>query len=182
MIQPDQLASDAYRQEQMTLHQSPRRYGHRGGKWADVVRGLMHTHEASSLLDYGCGQGQLCEQLRADKPTSWRLAEYDIAIDGKSVLPSFADLVVCTDVLEHVEPDKLSAVLQHLHLLARKAVFVVVSLVETAKTLSDGRNAHLTIQPAAWWIEQFIAAKFHVEPHAGRGKTDKEWVGVLIPT
>lgn len=180
MMRPIDLISPRYTELQRELHADPRGYGGRGRKWADVVEDLVKTFDAGSVLDYGCGQGSLGVVLR-ERGINCR--EYDPAIPGKHGTPSFADLVVATDVLEHVEPDRLPAVLTHLRALARKAVFVVVSLVETAKVLSDGRNAHLIVQPAEWWMQQVSHAGFGIEPPPAiaRQKPDKEWLAVLLP-
>jgi 2-polyprenyl-3-methyl-5-hydroxy-6-metoxy-1,4-benzoquinol methylase len=77
--------------------------------------------------------------------------EYDPAIAGKEASPAPADLVVCTDVLEHVEPELLDHVLDHLQGLARRLLFLVVATRSAKKTLEDGRNAHLIVEPDAWW-------------------------------
>lgn len=183
-MNPRALITPSYREMQKELHAAPRGYGQRGAKWSAVVRHLIVQYRASSVLDYGCGQGSLARDLRDVDPfPGVRIDEYDPAIKGKDGIPSFADLVVCTDVLEHVEPDCLTAVLQHLRLLARKAVLVVISTCETAKTLSDGRNAHLIIESGSWWRERVEAVGFAVlaPPTITRDRSDKEWVGVLLP-
>lgn len=183
MIAPGDLISVKYRALQRELHAAPRGYGQRGHKWAPVVVELVQSYGATSVLDYGCGTGSLVQALRSSLPSVVRLAEYDPAIPGKDLYPSFADLVVCTDVLEHVEPDRLRFVLTHLQQLARKAIWVVVSLVETAKILSDGRNAHLIIQPTEWWVEQFrsIGCTVLAPPDSARRKPEKEWIAVVQP-
>jgi hypothetical protein len=89
-----------------------------------------------------------------------RFAEYDPAIPGKDERPEFADLVVCTDVLEHIEPERIGAVLAHLRGLARKAIWCVISTKPSNKTLPDGRNAHILIRPESWWREALAAAGF----------------------
>ncbi len=177
------LISAAYENEQRILHAAPRGYGARGRKWATTVAALVHEHGASSVLDYGAGQGSLAIALKPLVPPFVRIDQYDPAVTNAERLPMFADIVNCTDVLEHVEPDKLPCVLSHLHMLARKAVWLVVSTHETAKTLSDGRNAHLTIQPAEWWRETVTAAGFtvHSAPVEARQKPEKEWMAVLKP-
>lgn len=183
MIRVPDLISGAYLDEQRRLHAAPRGYGQRGHKWAPVVRELIATYAASSVLDYGCGQGALVRALQQEELPGVRLSEYDPAIAGKDGLPVFADLVVITDVLEHIEPERLDVVLRHVRMLARKAVLAVISTCETAKTLSDGRNAHLIIQPGSWWIGQLRGAGFTVlaPPASARKRDDKEWVGVLEP-
>lgn len=185
------LISAAYLETQRKLHATPRGYGARGGKWAETVLAVVADLGASSVLDYGCGQGSLGRELRARKPAHVRVDEYDPAISGKDRLPSFADVVVCTDVLEHIEPDRLDAVLDHLKSLARIAVFLVVNLRVASKTLCDGRNAHLIVQPAEWWRERVEAAGFAVMevPNlplassliAKPEKQKKCWIAVVRP-
>lgn len=184
MIEPQHLISPKYRVMQRLLHAAPRGYGGRGDKWADVVLAVAAQYEATSLLDYGCGQGSLVRALQT-RPLGaiQRLEEYDPGIMGKDGLPSFADLVVCTDVLEHIEPERLDTVLAHLRMLARKAVFAVISLKDSNKVLADGRNAHVIIRPANWWKKRTEAAGFTIRraPDIARKKKSHEWTVVLEP-
>lgn len=149
----DKLISDGYRGLNRQLHEGGR-FGFRGSRWAPSVRRVAREHEVTDLLDYGCGQGALKKALR---PAWWRrgpalqVREYDPAIAGKDALPAPADLVVCTDVLEHIEPELLDNVLDHLQSLSRRLLFAVVSTRPAKKTLEDGRNAHLIVEPDAWW-------------------------------
>lgn len=162
MIPQVRLISREYVIAQRTLHASPRGYGGKGDAWAEAVCELMRHYQATSVLDYGCGQGALVKALRLKDIKGARFAEYDPAIPGKDSPPVFADLVVCTDVLEHIEPDRLDAVLAHLKLLARRAVFAVIALRPANKTLIDGRNAHLIIETAEWWTGRLESAGFTV--------------------
>lgn len=184
--------SREYEAMQRELHMRPQGYGGKGFKWADTVFAIAQTFEATSILDYGCGRGSLVRKL-AERDLSWlRLAEYDPAIDGKDDLPSFADLVCCTDVLEHIEPECLPSVLEHLRKLARKAVFFVAALDEANKTLLDGRNAHLILQPKEWWAATVADAGFTLQPWADSWplplqfdahpeKQAKRWIAVGVP-
>lgn len=176
------LISPQYLEMQKILHAAPRGYGGRGEKWAGVLLQVAMAYQATSILDYGCGQGSLGRVLKAQPLGAIRVDEYDPAIPGKDGLPDFADLVNVTDVLEHIEPDRLSTVLDHIRTLARKAVFAVISTKETNKVLADGRNAHLIIKPGAWWKSKLREAGFtlHPPPSVVRQNT-KEWVGVLTP-
>lgn len=172
------LISPPYCQEQRRLHADPRGYGGRGRKWAPQVLELVAECDGASVLDYGCGQGSLAAAL-SGQPGVLRIAEYDPAIAGKAGRPTFADIVVCTDVMEHVEDRCLEAVIEHLSTLTRKLLFLVVSLVPTAKTLSDGRQAHISIHDVSFWRAAFgkrfsIVRELTVKP-------EKQWVAVLKP-
>lgn len=182
MIKPVDLYSPAYMETQRILHADPRGYGGKGSKWAPVVADIAREFNAMSVLDYGCGQGTLVASLQSIAP-ELACREYDPAIPGKNAPPSFADLVVCTDVIEHVEPDKLSNVLQHLRALARSAVFLVAATRPSGKTLSDGRNAHLIQESNDWWEAKVLDAGFtvHSNPISPSRKASREWVAVLKP-
>jgi hypothetical protein len=189
-----QLISPRYLDLQRALHARPDGYGGKGRKWVQTVMALISRCHATSVLDYGCGQGTLARELRVKGvATVIRIEEYDPAIPGKDNPPLFADLVTCTDVLEHIEPDRLPAVLEHLHMLARKAVFFVVALDPANKTLEDGRNAHLILESAAWWEDRIRSAGFIMLSDAEMAdlplpvqfynplKRSKRWIAVGVP-
>jgi hypothetical protein len=163
MKPPEDLISADYLKTQRALHAAPRGYGGKGAKWAAAVAELARQFRAASVLDYGCGQGSLAIALRA-APLGLEVREYDPAIPGKNAMPAPADLVVCTDVLEHIEPELLDNVLRHLGDLANTVVFAVIATRPASKTLADGRNAHLTIEDAAWWTRRLTAVGFDVTP------------------
>ena len=184
MIQARELISPAYKALQLELHSRPKGYGGKGDKWASAVRSLITRFEATSVLDYGCGEGALKKALRPMCDSTVRIDEYDVAIPGKdNVLNlTFADLVVCTDVLEHIEPDRLSTVLAHIRMLARKAVFAVIATRPSNKIMADGRNAHLIQESAEWWSLTLIAAGFSIQPNppiSPLKKPSRELVAVL---
>lgn len=144
-----QVITEDYRALNKALH-AKGSYGAGGFRWADMVLGLRTETASDTVLDYGCGQGNLGKALGNPE---W-FHEYDPAIDGKDTSPEPADLLVCTDVLEHIEPDMLDNVLKHIAGLSRRSVFLVISIVPAGKRLDDGRNAHLSVHPAEWWREK----------------------------
>lgn len=144
--------SHAYADLNRQLHEENPDYGVSGSKRADTVKkiitSLTNGEGPPSVLDYGCGKGTLAKAL----PTP--IWEYDPAIPGKDQPPRPADLVVCTDVLEHVEPEYLGATLLDLRRVTQKVCYVVVHTGAAMKTLPDGRNTHLIQQPREWWEKQ----------------------------
>lgn len=148
------LITQGYVEQNKALH-AQGKYGISGHmRAADVMR-LAVQCDAKSILDYGCGQGTLKSHL------TFPCREYDPAIEGKDHSPDPADLVVCTDVLEHIEPECLEGVLDHLKSLTRKICYAAVHLTAAMKTLADGRNAHLIVESAEWWREK-LGQRFDV--------------------
>lgn len=138
------------------LHAERPEYGTSGQHWAPLVKSLAGQINAESILDYGCGKQTLAASL-----PELKIIGYDPAVPGLDQRPQPADLVVCTDVLEHVEPEYISNVLDELKRVTRKLAFVTVATRPAVKTLADGRNAHLTVQPFAWW-ERHFASRFDI--------------------
>lgn len=152
--------SDRYQKLNYQLHKQSANYGGHGDKNAAAVLNVARAVGATSILDYGCGKGRLREALQKIAP-GMDVREYDPSVPGKTKLPAPADLVVCCDVMEHVEPEYIEAVLAHLHALTKRMLMATFATTESTQVLADGRNAHLIVQPAEWWLEK---AGVHFEP------------------
>lgn len=144
------VISDAYLAEQQGLHRNPR-YGVASIQFAPLVAQLLRVGKCSSLSDYGAGKCNLRHAL-GSAADGIAYQPYD------PVFPEYgeakrADLVTCIDVLEHIEPDCLDAVLDELASITGRLALLTVHTGPAKKQLSDGRNAHLTQQPAEWWLE-----------------------------
>lgn len=164
------LITPGYLDQQRELHGNEL-YGTSGGRWSPTVSQIAHMFGCTEILDYGCGKGTLKANLGGI------VREYDPSIPGKDHDPEPADMVVCTDVLEHIEPDLLDDVLQHLASKVRKVLFFSVSSRPAKKTLPDGRNAHLIIQPREWWLERMRKYLTITETDADPGE---EFYGVAM--
>lgn len=138
------LITPAYVEQNQQLFKVEPDYGTSGKTWAKYVRSLAPNPR--SILDYGCGRRTLEQAL------GFPIQNYDPCIKGFEDPPDPADMVVCTDVLEHIEPECLDAVLNDLKRVTRKKGFFVIATRRAAKTLADGRNAHLIVQPPEWWL------------------------------
>lgn len=145
------LITDAYRREQEALH-AKGNYGTASLQYGELVSGLVEATRSKTLLDYGCGSMRnLFNVLDCDV----HYLGYDPAVPEFSAKEP-CDLVVCIDVLEHIEPDLLENVLDDLMMLTDKWAFFTVHTGPAVKTLSDGRNAHLIQKPASWWLPLFF--------------------------
>jgi uncharacterized Rossmann fold enzyme len=146
-VKPE-LISPEYRALNAQLHETNLAYGVGGGKRAPIVLKLAESIKTHSILDYGCGRGYLAKEI------PFPIWEYDPAIPHKSESPRPADLVVCTDVLEHIEPDKIGDVIADLRRCVKQIGYFVIHTGPAQKTLPDGRNTHLIQEGEAWWRAQ----------------------------
>jgi hypothetical protein len=121
-------------------------YGLSGQRWAATVTNMCAKLGSRDVLDYGCGQRTLEREL------GFPITNYDPCVPGLDTAPGPADIVACTDVLEHIEPECLDEVLDDLQRLVRKMGFFVIATRPAMKVLADGRNAHLIQETVAWWL------------------------------
>lgn len=147
--------SQSYVELNRKLHEENLDYGGHGDRWVKIINKLVASQNIRSVLDYGCGKGALGAQL--DFPI-W---EYDPCIPGKEATPRPADLVVCTDVLEHIEPHHLPGVMEDLARVVKLTGFFTIHTGPSGKTLADGRNTHLIQQGMDEWKEE-LSKYFHV--------------------
>lgn len=144
------LITEAYRKEQAALHATGN-YGFAGLYYGRAVGALLHRSGARSILDYGCGSKRsLFQVLRLPEEVIYE--GYDPAVPEYATEPLPAELVCCIDVLEHIEPELLDNVLDHLCSLCDPLGLFSIHTRPAKKTLSDGRNAHLTQQGHQWWL------------------------------
>jgi FkbM family methyltransferase len=144
------LITEQYRAEQTALH-AKGNYGTASLQYGSTVAALLSQTGATSLLDYGCGSKRsLLQALRL--PESVVYEGYDPAVPEYSARPLPAEIVCCIDVLEHIEPEFLDNVLDHLAELCDPYGFFTIHSGPAQKVLSDGRNAHLTQQGPEWWL------------------------------
>lgn len=122
-------------------------------KFADEIESICKGYGAETLLDYGSGQGiQYLPPRSLDKKWGVDVTMYDPAVPGLETLPDKKfDIVICTDVLEHVPEEDLPTLFENIFSRAKTFVFLTVCCREAKKKLPDGRNCHVTIKPMDWW-------------------------------
>lgn len=130
--------------------------------YAETIRGFVRMTASRNVLDYGSGKGHQYQLRIAAKGKLYSSLREYWGVDSVSCYePGQAlhemppnqtyDLVVCTDVLEHVPIQDLVWVVDELFRYARKAVFASIACYPAIARLPDGSNAHVTLQPPAWW-------------------------------
>lgn len=139
---------DQYKQ----LHSDHENYGKSSNEKVRIVLSLVDDLSAKSVLDYGCGKSSLMDGVVSRRRVS--VGRYDPAIDEYKDKPRGEfSLVVCTDVMEHIPEDDVSAVLNDIRGFSGNAFFSI-STRKAKATLPDGQNAHATVRGDEWWMER----------------------------
>ena len=144
-----------------SLHQSDPNFGNRssGPGAVRLPLALLRMHEkglCSSVLDYGTGKGLLVDRLRRELPDSVQVMGFDPAVERFSQRHEEPfDIVTCLDVLEHVDIDSIDASIQDIKRLTKFFCYVIIDLQPAVKRLPNGRNAHILLAPAEWWVSRF---------------------------
>jgi len=124
-------------------------WGSSSVKHLRFIRPLVKLLNPKSVLDYGCGKSSLLDHLELGADT--RLLHYDPAIpEYAEAVTETVDLLLNFDVLEHIETGDLDEVVSDMARLCRYAI-IVVDTQPAALTLSDGRNAHVSLYDHEWW-------------------------------
>lgn len=146
--------SKSYRKLNTRLHERAPHYGCSGYLHAPTIAAMMKKYDTVDVLDYGCGKRTL------ENAIGVTIHNFDPCIPELSAPPAPADIVVCTEVLEHIEPQYLNAVLADLRRLTKQILFATVATVPSSKLLGDGRNSHLIVEPKDWWLDRLAFAGF----------------------
>lgn len=127
------------------------------------------------VIDFGCGTGRgalmlalfakckvtmidfadncLDKEVRQALTTQKDRLKFVVA-DLTKPMPQRAEYGYCTDVMEHVREDDVLATLHNILTCAQHVFFNIALFDDThGPAYADG-PLHLTVKPAAWWLEQ----------------------------
>ena len=123
-------------------------WGTSGNRFSHPAQVLIAEIKPATLINYGCGQTNLHEELSILGAQCFR---YDPAIPEVSSLPlTKADFLVNTDVLEHIPEAQLDKVISEMASISQRA-FINISTRLAAEILPNGENAHCTIKTPDEW-------------------------------
>lgn len=116
-----------------------------------VIEPIVRTSKSKSVFDYGCGKQYLKKPFQN---MGIEYGGYDPAIEKYSTLDLSKqyDMVVCIDVMEHVEIEYQDIVLEDISKIAKEYILLTITPIEAKKVLSDGRNAHICIAGPSYWL------------------------------
>lgn len=171
--------SEEYREVLKATHKKggEKGWGRTGSvKFYGQIQKLIKLYNASEILDYGAGAGNLKKRLVQDFP-DLIVHEFEPARDDVCAPAAPCKFVVCNDVFEHVEPEFLDAFFDDLVRVVEDRAYFTVCMTPAVKNLADGRNAHLIVKPFSWWINK-VAERFDIREaiHLDRYKPQGEFL------
>lgn len=135
-------------------HSRHKNYGEGGLYHLPRIFSLLRSHNLKTVLDYGCGKGRMVKALNS---LNFNAVGYDPAVLQYTWTPTGTyDAVVCLDVLEHIPEEDIPHTLSHIVSYEPRLIYLNICLVEARTVLPDGRNAHETVRPADWWLDQIL--------------------------
>ena len=127
----------------------------------------MKPKAGASFTDYGCGTGRVAHVLHDSGHPVQLVDISNVAYTGElpfveaclwemgdEVKPS--DYGYCADVLEHVPPERVQAVLDGLASRTRTACFLQIALFEDHFGDEIGEALHLSVFPHNWWRKRIL--------------------------
>lgn len=129
-------------------------------KFPDYLQEFISDKQPKSILDFGCGKGNLVEVLKKEYPNI-EIRGYDPANPKFSNQISTVEMLISTDVLEHVEPNMIDDIMELLKNTSALQ-YHLISCAPAKLTLPDGRNAHLIQETPGWWKNKFTQIGFRI--------------------
>jgi hypothetical protein len=132
------------------------------------------------VIDFGCGTGRAALRLREsgysvicvdfadncrdDEALSLPFLEWDLS----KPCPLRAPYGFCTDVMEHIPPNAIDAVIQNIVEAAVETFFQISTVPDSFGPLVGG-PLHLTVRSHAWWKEKFKSLGLEILTEENRG-------------
>lgn len=114
------------------------------------INKIINEKNIKSILDYGCGKAIFQKYLFKNL----NVTNYDPAVKKFSNRPQGKfNLVICIDVMEHVEESKIEEVLEDVFNFG-EYIFLTITCYPALQVLPNGKNAHYTVKEPIWWEEK----------------------------
>lgn len=180
---------EAAKYRQMWTHDAYRKVAP-GEQLASIFLQQARPPHGAEVIDFGCGTGRgalmlallgglnvtmldfvdncLDDDVRAALTTQSHALRF-VQADLERPLPVAAQYGYCTDVMEHIPPDKVDRVLDNILRAAQHVFFSISTVDDSCGALIDA-PLHLTVQPYEWWLAKFNAREClvhwsHAEPN-----------------
>jgi hypothetical protein len=183
------MITDQYKKYLQTLN-SNKKFSEKHFWYNDVKQFLLDHPLPNSVIDFGCSRGSLIEKIKVDFPSIQIVDGYDPGYAKFEQKPvGQYEMLISTDVIEHIEPEFLDTTLSYIESLYKKTAWIIIACYPAKKYLPDGRNAHLIVESTDWWLDKIkstmpnsiIESKQVVVLNPDRAIKNKVLGGILIP-
>lgn len=170
-IEPD-FYSREYFQDGTKSNYAP--YG--PGGWADDIADMVQElYQPESVLDVGCAYGYVVDRLakRGVLAHGFDISEYAVtqaservwmgdAAKGSSYRK--ADLILATELPEHLTPKQSRSFLRHAHRNGNRALLLIAMHADgEAPDMQHEKDlSHINIQPVSWWVKTAESAGWQI--------------------
>ena len=130
---------------------------------------ITKENNCKTLLDYGCGKAvpymkKKCKELGIRRPIQ-ELCNLDSFDLYDPAYPKYNklynkkyDIVICTDVMEHIAEQDIDYVLKDILSHSKKTVFLNISCQPALKHFKEGKfkgqNVHESVFNGHWWSDK----------------------------
>ena len=130
---------------------------------------ITKENNCKTLLDYGCGKAvpymkKKCKELGIRRPIQ-ELCNLDSFDLYDPAYPKYNklynkkyDIVICTDVMEHIAEQDIDYVLKDILSHSKKTVFLNISCQPALKHFKEGKfkgqNVHVSVFDGHWWSDK----------------------------
>lgn len=148
-----------------------------GEEVADVFVRVADIKPSDCVIDFGCGTGRGARRIHELTGCDMLLLDFtsnslDADIQGmdwftflqrdiSKPLDVHAKHGFCTDVMEHIPPEQVDAVISNV-MNAAESVFFQISLIDDVCGALIGQPLHLSVHPYEWWLEKFASLGYQV--------------------
>lgn len=143
--------SEEYEQEMISYNESrsKKSFSHQYREAYGLIEDFIDD-DCKTFIDYGCGEGAAADYF--NEKNDWNVVKYDpFKTEYRDISLEPVDCVFSIDVLEHVEIAMVGSFIEAVNDLSSKQFVHCIDLWPAKKTLSDGRNAHITLlKPDDW--------------------------------
>jgi hypothetical protein len=161
----EHLISKEYK-EIITAHHANKVWGGAVNNKIPKIHKFMLLSNSKSILDYGAGQSAFKNGLPVfNIDYKYKIHEYEPGIPGLDEDPPVCDATICFDVLEHIEPDKIDNVLQHIYDKTNNWFLADICCVPAMSCFTvkgNKENLHPLVRKPEWWIKKFTNEKWNI--------------------
>lgn len=148
------LISENHRDTRKTFYESPFVFSNIAEQFSPIVSEIINNNQFTSILEYGAHNTNLVTSLSTNHEIKLRC--YDPAIPQFLRRPEAAEMTVCMDFIEKVEPEFLDNTLIDIASLTEQLALFVIQCGPANHPFSDGRDINLTQEPLSWWLSKLL--------------------------